>query len=338
MSHATLDGQPQGCGKSLSYGSKPAKSPLLRSTLSGIPLAAMNISEETLATWAKGPSQTETDKCGNAERAIRKAFDADATMKALNPSIFATGSYRVRTNVKQDSDVDICVRYDGAFFAKYPDGMKQEDFKHVDSSLSYADFKNKVQYALQQYFGANEIKRGNKAFTVNENTYRIVADVVPTFKRLLYDKQADGTIVCREGVGFVSDSGTFIQNYPEQNYANGVARNEATSKSYKRIIRILKRMRNKMQDDKIPEAANVASFLIECLVWNAPLTAFNHTTWTDILKAVITDVWNGTRDIADCTKWAEVNGVKLLFATSQPWTKQQANQFLLAAWKYMGYT
>jgi len=42
----------------------------------------------------KRPSQTETDKCENAERGIRKAFDADEEMKLLDVSIFATGSYR----------------------------------------------------------------------------------------------------------------------------------------------------------------------------------------------------------------------------------------------------
>ena len=299
---------------------------------------AMNISEDTLATWAKGPSQTETDKCGNAERGIRKAFDADATMKALDVSIFTTGSYRVRTNVKQDSDVDICVRYNSAFFDEYPEGTTRETLGFVKSTLSFADFKNHVQNALVGYFGASEVKRGNKAFTVNENSYRIVADVVATFERRLYAKHLDGSYIYRTGVGFYTDSGVLIQNFPDQTYENGVARNDATGRSYKRIIRILKRMRNKMQDDKIPEAANMASFLIESLVWNAPVAAFSHSTWTDILRAVIIDVWSGTRDTADCSKWAEVNDIKILFHPTQPWTKQQANQFLLAAWKYMGYT
>jgi predicted nucleotidyltransferase len=301
-------------------------------------LVSVNIPEDTMAVWAKGPSQTETDKCENAERAIRKAFDADEEMKRLNVSIFATGSYRVRTNVKLDSDVDICVRYNGAIFPEYPEGTTAQDLDLVDSPLSYADFKNKVEHALQEHFGAGEVKRGNKAFKVNENSYRIVAEVVATFERRIYTKHADGSYTYRAGVGFNTDSGKFIQNFPQQTYDNGVARNDATSRSYKRVIRILKRMRNKMQEDNIPEAKNVASFLIESLVWNAPVTSFEHSTWTGILRSVLANVCDDTRDSVDCSKWTEVNDIKYLFHATQPWTKKQANQFLNAAWTYMGYT
>ena len=297
----------------------------------------MNVSEETLAAWSQGPSQTETDKCGNAERGIRKAFDADDGIKDLDISIFATGSYSVRTNVKQDSDVDVCVRYNSEFFVKYPEGTTQEDVGNSKGTLPFKDFKDKVQHALCSYFGEDEVKRGNKAFTVNENTYRIVADVVATYERRLYYKRDDGTFGYVAGVGFLTDDGKFIGNYPKQNYDNGVTRNDETRRAYKRVIRILKRMRNKMQEENIAGTDNVASFLIESLVWNAPLTAFGYDTWTDIIRAVLANLCNDTREKVDCSKWMEVNNIKFLFHLSQPWTKQQANTFLNAAWTYMGY-
>lgn len=293
----------------------------------------MNISEETLATWSKGPSQTETDKCGNAERAIRKAFDADPTMSQLDVSIFATGSYRARTNVKLDSDVDVCIRYNSGFFADYPEGMKDTDFGNKPSTYTYAEYKNQVENALRKYFGSTEVTRGKKAFTVKENSYRIVADVVPTWERRLYNK--DGTF--RAGVGFNTDDGKFIQNFPQQTYDNGVARNDETGRAYKRTIRILKRMRNKMQEDNITAANNVASFLIESLVWNAPIKSFQYSNWTDVIQSVLANLFNDTRESVDCSQWTEVNGIKFLFRPSQPWTKSQANQFLDAAWNYAGY-
>ena len=37
----------------------------------------MNISEDTFAFWAKGPSATEAEKCENAETAVRKAIAAN---------------------------------------------------------------------------------------------------------------------------------------------------------------------------------------------------------------------------------------------------------------------
>lgn len=92
-----------------------------------------------------------------------------------------------------------------------------------------------------------------------------------------------------------------------------------------------------MQSENVSAAVNIPSFLIECLVWNAELEAFSKDTYTDILRHVIADAWNRTRNDEDCSEWGEVNELKYLFRDSQPWTLQQANAFLQAAWDYIGY-
>lgn len=300
----------------------------------------MNISEETLTNWSKGPADTESAKCENAETAVRKAIDADDSLARLDISVFAQGSYKARTNVRQDSDVDVCVRYNSTFFPDYPDGKTKESFGNIDGAMKFADFKDMVETALRDYFGNDGVTRGNKAFDVHANTYRIDADVVPTFEHRRYTgkQNADGTWEYLSGVAFKPDNGGLIKNWPDHNYANGVTRNNATGRSYKRVIRILKRLRNKMQDDSIGEASGIASFLIECLVWNAPLEAFNYDTYTAIVRHVLADVWNKTRTDEDCKEWGEVNELKYLFRPMQPWTREQANKFLDAAWSYIGYT
>ena len=236
----------------------------------------MNISEETFTSWSQGPSKTEAEKCENAETAVKKAIAADEELAKLDVSVFAQGSYRGRTNVRQDSDVDICVRYNTAFFPEYPEGKTGKDFGHGDSALRFSDFKNKVERALKSYFGATSVARGKKAFDVHANSYRIDADVVPTYVHRRYsgNKNSDGSDHFYEGVAFLPDEGSLIKNWPEQTYDNGISRNDATGRRHKRLIRIFKRLRNKMQEDNKPEASNIASFLIECLVWNAPLEAF----------------------------------------------------------------
>lgn len=300
----------------------------------------MSISEDTLTTWSKGPSPTESDKCTNAELAVRKAIKADPDLKSLDISVFATGSYRARTNVRQKSDVDICVRYNSSFFADYPDGKSDKDFGNVDASFTFSDFKGLVQLALESYFGEDGVTRGNKAFQIHENTYRIGTDVVPTFEHRRYtgEKNADGSDWFLRGVAFKPDKGNLIYNWPQQTYDNGVSRNTATGRTYKRVIRILKRLRGKMLDEKIPEAGPVPSFLIECLVWNAEIEAFSHDTYRAVVRHVIADLWNRTRTDKDCEEWGEVNELKYLFRLSQPWTRQHANSFLQAAWDYIGYT
>ena len=299
----------------------------------------MNISEENLVSWSKGPGQTEADKCSNAETAVRKAIKASEQLAALDVSVFAQGSYSARTNVRQNSDVDICVRYDSAFFADYPKGTTRETFGNVEGSLPFDEFKNMVQKALQDYLGKTGVTRGNKAFDVHANTYRIDADVVPTFEYRWYTrrKNADGSDNYLSGVAFNPDSGSRIINWPEQTYNNGVERNTATGRKYKRVIRILKRLRDKMQDDGITISKKTPSFLIECLVWNSNVDAFSKDTYTAIVRHLLADLWNRTRKDDDCSEWVEVNELEHLFRLAQPWTRQEANEFLQAAWDYIGY-
>ena len=286
-----------------------------------------------------GPGKTEADKCSNAETAARKAIKADKRLAALDISVFAQGSYRARTNVRQNSDVDICVRYNSAFFPDYPKGTTRETFGNVEVSLSFADFKDMVQKALEDYFGKAGVTRGNKAFDVRANTYRIEADVVPTFEHRRYTgkRNADGSHHHLSGVAFDPDSGERIINWPEQTYNNGVERNTATGRKYKRVIRILKRLRDKMQDQDVAIAKKTPSFLIECLAWNADINAFHRGTYTVIVRHLLADLWNRTRKDEDCSDWGEVNELKYLFRIAQPWTRQEANEFLQAAWGYIGY-
>lgn len=299
----------------------------------------MNISEDSLVIWSKGPSQTESDKCDNTEAAVRKAIKADRKLTSLDISVFAHGSCRARTNVRQNSDVDICIRYNAEFFPEYPQGVAGENFGHIDGTMSFADFKNMVQEALENYFGKNSVTRGNKAFDVHANTYRIDADVVPAFEHRRYTGEfnGDGSHHYLSGVGFRPDNGGLIKNWPQQTYDNGVARNTATGRKYKRVIRILKRLRNKMQGDNVSAAVNISSSLIESLVWNAKVEAFSKSTYTDILRYIIADTWNRTRKDEDCSEWGEVNELKYLFRDSQPWTRKLANDFLQAVWDCIGY-
>ena len=299
----------------------------------------MNISEETLESWSTGPSATETEKCENAVLAVRKAVNAHNRLSGLDISFFAQGSYRARTNVRLDSDVDICVRRNDVFFADYPDEKKREDFGNVVSDLSYSDFKKLVGEALSDYFGKTGVTRGNKAFDVHANTYRIDADVVPTFEHRRYTGRLnlDGTPHYESGVAFLPDKGVIVKNWPEQNYTNGVYKNGECNRHYKRVVRILKRLRYVMRGKGVLAAENASSFLIECLVWNAPNEAFKHDTYTADVRYVLAYLWNQTRTDADCAEWREVNELKDLFRSGQPWTRQQASDFLQAAWDCIGF-
>jgi len=135
------------------------------------------------------------------------------------------------TNVRQESDVDVCVACKESIFFDLPTGYTPAQFGiTVPADYPYPQFKNDVGAALTSYFARGHVERGKKAFDIKENTYRIAADAVPCFvyKRFVLD----GTAL--EGVAFVPDNGSRIVNWPDQNYANGVAKNSATGTRFKR--------------------------------------------------------------------------------------------------------
>ena len=125
--------------------------------------------EEIFSNWGRSPSPTDQAKAENAERAVRKAIDAGAKLSAKPIEVFTQGSYANRTNVRQDSDVDVCVLYTGAFFPDYSlsEGLTNEALGYGSGTYLYPEFKNDVEAALVSYFGRGEVVRGQKAFDVH---------------------------------------------------------------------------------------------------------------------------------------------------------------------------
>ena len=169
--------------------------------------------EETFKSWGSAPGITEQEKMENAENAIKKAIRADNKLSTMDISIISQGSYKSKTNVKNDSDVDICVCLNSTFFPRYPQGKTKEDYGNIDGSISFSEFKGLVQKALEDYFGKINVTRGNKAFDIHSNSYRVDADVLPTLAyRYYYDIGYDWHQ--KEGACFLADDGTKIINWP----------------------------------------------------------------------------------------------------------------------------
>jgi len=294
--------------------------------------------EETFRVWKNPSSETEEQKCQNAERMIRDAIREDETLSEHTIEVFAQGSYRNNTNVRLESDVDICVRLKDVFYSNFTfaNGFSKADAGIVDSTYSYAQFKNDVERALVAKFDRSTIRRGNKAFDVHANTYRVDADVVPCLEHRRYTRRdSSGEYQYISGAEFWSDNGERIINWPHQHYENGVAKNTATGSRFKFIVRGLKRLRNEMADNGIATAKPIPSYLIECLVWNAPNRTFGHQEYVTDVAKVLEYTIESTATLGNCSEWGEVNELKYLFRGAQPWTLQQAHDFLDSAWDYI---
>lgn len=295
--------------------------------------------EDKFQRWSQPLNQAEKTKCENAQRAITQAIRGDKALSKLKIRVFAQGSYLAGTNIRFNSDVDICICLLEPFFTQYPPGKIQQDLGLVDGSITFSEYKRLVENALVHAFGKTSVKRGDKAFNIHENSNRIDADAVPAYAHRRYtgNYNLDGShhYIDPPGIEFISDKGKRIINWPEQTFENRNEKNEETGRRFKRIIRIMKGIRNEMQEAKINEANGIASFLIESLVWNVPNEAFGHSKLSDDVRDVLAHCYNHT--LADAKKWREINELKYLFRSFQPWTRQQANDFLSAACDYIGF-
>jgi len=83
--------------------------------------------ESTFAHWAKGPATTESERCENAIRAIKRAIEQSDALSMRNTDVFLQGPYRNRVNIRQDSDVDVGIICRDTFYYHLPDGVTTED-------------------------------------------------------------------------------------------------------------------------------------------------------------------------------------------------------------------
>lgn len=296
--------------------------------------------DNTFNHWAQGPSQSEQEKCDNAVRMVNEAISAHEGLRNRAIKVFAQGSFRNRTNVRLESDVDVCVLCMDTFFPDYdfvPD-VNDSTLGFSNAIYGFDELKRDVEAALVDKFGRQAVTRGDKAFDVKENTYRVAADVVPTFEGRLYYRNSYGTLSYHSGTVLeCSSNRRRINNWPEQHYANGVQRHQQTNRQFKKKVRCLKNLCNTMAEAKIDSAEKMASFLLESLVYNCPKIVFTKETHYEDMKAVIAYLWGKTKDDTEAKEMHEVNDIKRLFHFTQPWKRADVNQFLFDAWVYVDF-
>jgi hypothetical protein len=282
-------------------------------------------------------SDNEEAKRDRTESRIRSAIQDSAEIPNQSVRVFAKGSYANNTNVRLDADVDVAVEWTHGF--KTVKAFQAADLSDEDLGLSDVDaptpteFRDQVERALLEAFGSSSVDTsGNKAVTVSAGPTTLDADVVPCFRMRRYDARS----TLYEGIRLFPHNGSYVDNWPRQNYENGVAKNNRTGARYKKLVRCLKRLENEMLDKgAIPQ--EVHSYLMECLVWNVPNEGFGHSAYRADMRYVLAHTFNGTIGDERCRDWGEVNELKFLFGPSQRWTRAEANDFLGLAWDYMGF-
>jgi len=291
------------------------------------------IPESTLSSWTRPAFDNEDQKREHTERSIREAVRQHPELGKLPVDVYAKGSYRNNTNVRRNSDVDVAVELTSIYISEYGEGVQQSatGFKPYSGSYDTDNFKDHVGKAMVWAFGSDAVELHNKVFQVREGTRNLAADVVACFTHRWYPGPDPRRF--HRGIQLIADYGYAPENYPQQHYDNGVAKNIATGLRFKRVVRILKRLENSMVEEGVIEI--VPSFLIESLAYNAPNRCFGTGSWAGDTRCVLLWIWQDTED-AECERrLLEINGIKYLFHVLQKWDRAQARQFVELAWGYV---
>lgn len=290
-------------------------------------------------SWLKnstGPaSKTEQADAERTEKRIRDAIEADRRLTG-KVRIFVKGSYANNTNVRRDSDVDIAVEWNAWAYISRANEAKKYTWDELGIPTGDADpepavFRRWVEEALIAAFGSAKVDTsGNKAITVERNTNTLDADVVPCFQHKRYDGPGRTPHI---GIRLYPRKGGMVENWPEQNRANGNRKNTDTSHRYKQVVRALKRLENDMVAAGLLDS-EVHGFFIECLLYNLPNGVFGYLSYKQTMLEVLAKLWNQIND-GEHADWVEVNGLKWLWRSGQTWTPEEAADFAKKAWNYI---
>lgn len=294
----------------------------------------MRYTESQLESFTKPISESEEQRCENMIRMIKDAIQdyyfetRDNKMNLNDYEIFLQGSYANNTNVKQNSDVDVCVMYKNVFHYSMPDGYSL-DSSYSDSSLDYFDLRNTIKKALIKKFGSSRVIDKNKAIRILSNSYTTEADVVVAFQ---YRKYSDSTNF-QEGIYYKALDNSIVINYPKIHIKNGNEKNSATNYMYKKMVRIFKKIMYDMQENNIYASKEVKGFVLECMVYNFPNDEmFKHieTKYTDNLQKMMTTFANESMNL-----WKEVNEIKWLFGIEKGKKESYYKDYIKAMEEYI---
>jgi hypothetical protein len=290
----------------------------------------MPIPESQLVTWSnQGSIAQSRDTYATIKRALE---NANANYTSRNFEVFLQGSYGNDTNIFAESDVDVVIRFDGAFYHDLSEmpGGQQNAFKAYfpDGTYPYSTFKDHVQKALESAFGSS-VKPAKKAIKIVANGSRRNADVVVAFEHRRYYKfNADSDQRFDTGIALITSDNTRIANYPKQHSRNCTAKHQATGSNFKPVVRIFKNMRSRLVADGLIGNGVAPSYFVEGLLYNVPDSHFTGTYGN-----MVCNILTWLHATTDRTKFLCVNEQYYLLRDNDPvcWPIANGEQFINAA-------
>lgn len=292
----------------------------------------MAISEEQLKTWSHAGSAARS---ASTYRSIKEALKSPGAPYARHRiDVFLQGSYGNDTNVRDsESDVDvvICLK---DIQRSYPSvfGLKEQEVRraaHIPATYGFGKFKSDVVSWLKASFDG--VTPGKKAISVPGNGRRRDADVLACIEHRQYTSyRSPSDYQCHEGIVFGTSGADWIVNFPKQHRENCTSKHQATSNRFKQNVRVLKNMRNAMEDAHILQKGIAPSYFLEGMLWNVPdryFVARYQQSFENYL---------GCLERCDANKLRCANGLHWLIRENShvSWRMQDFRNFLKAARRY----
>lgn len=298
----------------------------------------MKFTEAQIAKMASPISETEEEKCKRAIHMVRDALkelnytdDGQEIASTIDETysfalamrkqfsdvrikLLVQGSYANKTNIRSESDVDVAVILESTFQSEYRAGITGASYGFSRGTFSVSELKNDVEQALNRHFGYEGVERHDKSIKVIGNTYRVDADVVPSYRYRDYtDDYRFDTNNYVGGIMILPDSGGRIINYPEQHIKNGIEKNKRTSYRFKKFVRVIKSMREELKLAGHFVPSEISSFGLESLLWNVSDSVFHKYSilrydFDEVLKWLI-------ENLDKFPDFKEANGIKSLFTS-----------------------
>lgn len=301
----------------------------------------MRYTDKQLSSFADPLSESEENRAENVVNMVKEALDNCESMNKYDYEVFLQGSYAANTNVRQNSDVDVCVMLKTTIEFQPIKGLTASDYGLYPSTCTYEEYRSDIRRALQDKFGVDSITDGNKSLKIMGNTYHLSADVVPSFQYRNYavinSRQKD---IFAEGVAIKPlKENRFIVNYPKLNLDNGRIKNQKTGHCYKNFVRIVKRIHYCMVEDGVVDKDLVSSYVLETVIYAFRSEFFNSNCgWNAMLRDLILSLRDFPFDrFGNYLEIDEINGLQKLFRQDQKCKPENLQRFMVLAWDYLGY-
>lgn len=282
----------------------------------------MKLTDNQLSTWTKPPFDNEEEKAEETKDRVQIAVDNYPPLKNLSPRVFAKGSYKNRTNVRHNSDIDIGIELTNLYGLNLPDGVTIDNIHELSryDGIPSLEFKRLVGEAMRKEFGDRVDSSGNKVFKIRGSSEISDADIVPCTTHRHYFSSNDRDYV--QGIQLILNTPDGIDhiNYPDQHYEKGKDKNVNTMLRYKSAVRILKNINGYVSGNSEPK---FHSCMIESIAFKInPLTYLLNGDWRELTKAICSEAWpyiQAVEPADDNNRWTQVDGIKFLFHPYQKW-------------------